>query len=60
MKVSDDAQSKSNFPMSEEGRRVVWERTEDPGSGDTSIKIVDADTGEVIAIVRSLFEHWFQ
>lgn len=39
-------------------RHVRWERQHDPETGEDQLRIVDVQTGEVIAIVRSLFDAW--
>lgn len=38
---------------------VRWRRQPDAETGREQVCILDVDTGEVIAIVRSLFDVWF-
>lgn len=50
-------QSGRQSKVQEQGRRIRWQR--DPADPEKII-IFDAVTGEVIAVVRSLFDTWPQ
>ncbi len=39
-------------------RHVRWERQHNPETGESQLTILDVQTGEIIAIVRSLFDAW--
>jgi len=40
-------------------RHVRWERQHNPETGEVQLTILDIQTGEIIAIVRSLFDAWW-